>query len=155
MDKDGFRAVMRRLAGGVCIITSYDEGRPYGLTSTAVSSVTADPPTLLVGINQTSKTHNAIKNAGLFAVNFLSTEQSDLSALFASKNPNKFENIPYRMINGCPVLDQTCGFVVCKVSGSFIEGSHTLFLGRLLDSSVATGQPLIYHEGQYGRFAVI
>lgn len=155
MDKDGFRSVMRRLAGGVCVITSSDEGKPYGFTSTAVSSVTADPPTMLVGINQAARTHSAVKNSGMFAVNFLSHEQSDLSAVFASRSETKFENLAYRLIDGCPVLADTCGFAVCKVSGAFVEGSHTLFLGRLLDASVYTGQPLIYHEGQYGSFALI
>jgi flavin reductase len=155
MEKDGFKAAMRRLAGGVCVITTFDDGLPFGFTSTAVSSVTADPPTLLVGVNQSARTHEAIKHSGAFAVNFLAMEQSNVSAIFASKSPNKFENMPYRMVQGCPILRGTCGYVVCKVSGSFVEGSHTLFLGRLLESSVASGLPLIYHEGQYGKFATI
>jgi len=155
MEKDGFKAAMRRLAGGVCVITTLDDGLPFGFTSTAVSSVTADPPTLLVGVNQSARTHEAIKRSGVFAVNFLAIEQSNLSAIFASKSPNKFENIPYQIVQGCPILEGTCGHVVCKVSGSFAEGSHTLFLGRLLESSVESGFPLIYHEGQYGRFATI
>ena len=153
VSKDGFRAVMRQLAGGVCVITAQKGDKLFGLTSTAVASVCADPPTLLVGINQSTRTHDAIRAAGTFAVNLLAEGQSKLSALFASQSDAKFQDIVYENRDGCPVLAGTCGFALCRVSRTIEEGSHSIFLGRILklDTSVRR-RPLVYHGGQYGSF---
>ena len=90
VDRELFRSVMSRFASGVSIITTRHEGIDYGLTASAVCSVSLDPPMLLICVNKTSNTQKAIAEAQVFAVNILREEQSELAHRFAGSHPDKF-----------------------------------------------------------------
>src|SRR5437667_3540374 len=84
IDKEFFRKVLSHFAAGVTVVTTVDgERRPHGLTATAFSSVSLDPPLVLVCVDKQAETYPQFEPAGVFAVNFLSLEQQQISQRFA------------------------------------------------------------------------
>src|SRR5438552_17456767 len=98
---------MASYPAGVAIVTTLEtDGTPRGLTTTAVSSVSADPPLLLVCVDLTSRTLPALRAGGRFVVNFLREGRAELARLFASKRDDKFEHVSWRAsASGIPVLE--------------------------------------------------
>ena len=105
VDRERFRNVLGHFASGVTIISTRHEGIDYGLTASAVSSLSLDPPMLLICVNKTSNTRNAIEASGVFAVNILRENQSEVAKHFASSRPDKFGgvSVSYEAL-GVPLL---------------------------------------------------
>jgi flavin reductase (DIM6/NTAB) family NADH-FMN oxidoreductase RutF len=146
---DKFRTIASSLAGGVTIVTASDSsGAPRGLTSSAVCSVSADPPAMLVCIDQNSNTLAAIRQAGAFAINVLAAGREQLALRFASKAPDKFSDvawIPSRAANGVPVLvDDAIACAECLVMDEIRAGDHWIFLGSVEDGFARDDVPLLY-----------
>jgi flavin reductase (NADH)/flavin reductase len=159
IDLDTFRFGMRRLASGVCIITTTtDDQERWGATATAVCSVCADPPTLLCCLNRRSSTHDAIRRSGRLAVNVLSFEDRSLADRFASPMPPKDKfMIGHWLIGemGSPILETALVSFDCRLVNAVDRGTHGIFFGevaavrRLEDEA----RPLLYASGAYGGFA--
>src|SRR5437764_15186396 len=107
VERQTFLEIMASFPSGVAIVTTLDGGDvPRGLTTTAVSSVSAEPPLLLVCVDLTSRTLPALRDGGRFVVNFLREGRSELARLFASKADDKFEGVDWRpTASGMPVLE--------------------------------------------------
>lgn len=156
---DQFRNGMRRLAAGVCLITTRQaDGQRSGLTATAVCSVSAEPPTLLVCVNRKNGSYAAIQQAGVFAVNVLAFDDRSLSDRFASPIPGeeKFQQGLWQPLStGAPVLESALVAFDCRLSEAIEAGSHDILLGRI--EAVKVGdtevQPLMFAQGSYGGFA--
>ena len=150
---DDFRKVLGHFAAGVTVITTADgEGRPTGLTATAFTSVSLDPPLILVCISHKSQSYPALLERGHFAVNFLRREQEDISRRFATTRLDKFEGIPYRMsARTLPILTEALAHVECVTVNQHVEGDHTILVGRVEACDTTAGDPLLYFRGQYGR----
>src|SRR5215813_14617495 len=101
-----FRQTMSRYASGVTIVTAMDEaGMPWGLTANAVSSVSLNPPLVLVCIDKKANTYEAVTKASFFAMNFLNQRQDELALLFATRGADKFTGIAYHVgVTGAPLL---------------------------------------------------
>src|SRR5690349_9067254 len=131
---DHFRRLMAGLAGHVAVVTTLDsQGRPVGLTTTAVTSVSAVPPLLLVCVDLTSRTLPALQEGRRFVVNFLHDGSAELAARFASKRDEKFEGVDWiRSANGIPVLrEHSLGWAECRVTEEIEAGDHVILLGEL------------------------
>lgn len=156
---DDFRSGMRRLAAGVCLITTRQaEGQRSGLTATAVCSVTADPPTLLVCVNRKNGSYAAIKQAGLFAVNVLAYDDRPLADRFASPIPaeEKFDQGLWQpLVTGAPVLESALVAFDCRLTDAIEAGSHDIVLGRIEGVKLRTTdvKPLMFAHGGYGGFS--
>lgn len=149
---DEFREVIGHFATGVTVITANDEDGEFGSTASAVSSLSLEPPRLLVCMNRQSLTGACIYRTGRFAVNILSEHQGDLAAHFASKSPDKFRNVstsPGRL--GEPLLEGALAHVECRVIEQISAGTHTVFLAEVERATAGTGSPLAYYRGQFGR----
>jgi len=148
---DDFRKVLGHFAAGVTIITTADAaGRPTGLTATAFTSLSLDPPLILVCISHKSQSYPALIERGQFAVNFLRREQEDLSRRFATSRTDKFDGIAYRMSDlSLPILTEALAHVECVTVNQHIEGDHTILIGRVDACGTAFGDPLLYFRGQY------
>ena len=148
---DDFRKVLSQFASGVTIVTTTDaDGRPTGLTASAFTSVSLDPPLILVCVSHKSQSYPALRDRGRFAVNFLRTEQQELSRRFATTRLDKFDGVPYRMGElGVPVLSEALAYVECVTHNAHVEGDHTVFIGRVDAYGAAAGDPLLYFRGQY------
>ena len=154
-----FRLGMRSLAGAVSVITTSHTGHRYGMTATAVTSVSAEPPTLLVIINRKATTHGAISKSGAFCVNVLRSEHVELSRAFsgAQSGEGRFKpELWTRLATGAPVLTDALISFDCRVEKELAHGTHTLFFGQV-ESILAgkKGRSLLYADGQYGKLATL
>ncbi len=156
---DRFREGMRRLAASVNILTtSTDDGERFGMTATAVCSVSGDPPTLLCCINRDNQTRDAIVGAGRFAVNVLAASDEPLANRFAMRmtHAERFEQGAWAMHElGLPVLETAAAWFACQIVTQVEVGSHTIFFGEVADvaSRGAHVLPLLYANGGYGKFS--
>jgi len=152
-----FRLGMRSLAGAVNIVSTAHSGHRYGMTATAVCSVSADPPTLLVCMNQLTTTHGALLKAGVFCVNVLRAEDSDLSTAFAGSQSgeSRFRSREWmRLATGAPALADALASFDCRVVKTIEHGTHTVFLGEIEKILLGRkGKPLLYAGGQYAKLA--
>lgn len=152
--KDRFRGAMRRLAGTVTIVTVKSGSERHGTTATAVTSVSMDPPSMLVCINRDSRLHAYMVKEDRFCVNMLHADNLEASRLFASpvSAEQRFAAGDWRLDDdGAPWLGDAQANVFCRKDRMIDYGSHTIFIGRV--EAVVTRddiQPLIYKDGAYG-----
>jgi 4-nitrophenol 2-monooxygenase / 4-nitrocatechol 4-monooxygenase, reductase component len=150
---DVFRDVIGRFATGVTVITARCDGLDYGMTASAVTSLSLDPPTLLVCINRANATYRAIDRSGAFGVSILHEGQAEVAAHFASRHPDKFaaaETAEGQL--GLPLVAGALATLECAVSEHFVGGTHEVFLGRIVVAHAAEGRPLTYFRGAFGHF---
>jgi flavin reductase (DIM6/NTAB) family NADH-FMN oxidoreductase RutF/DNA-binding GntR family transcriptional regulator len=153
VDQAVYRDVIGRFASGVTVITTRLGERDYGTTASAVSSLSMEPPMLLICLNRTSETREAIFASGWFAVNILSDGQADLAYAFAKKSPDKFKGTETtRGAGGVPLLTGALAQIECRVSETATGGTHTVFMGEVENAAATEAAPLTYYRGRFGRF---
>jgi flavin reductase (DIM6/NTAB) family NADH-FMN oxidoreductase RutF len=156
---EDFRRAMRHLAGGVAIIATDHDGHRAGLAATAVCSVSADPPTILVCINAQGRAHEPIHASGRFSVNLLAREQEALARRFSGetgiRGEDRFlEGAWTSLVTGAPVLEGALASLDCRVSEVVRMATHSVFFGSVVAVTSRPGaQPLIYSHGTYGTFS--
>lgn len=153
IDKDSFRQVMSHFAAGVTVVTTLDgEQRPHGLTATAFTSVSLEPPLVLVCIDKKADTYPHFEPCGLFAVNFLALDQREISQRFAKHGGEKFAGIDWRRGTlGTPLLEGTIGHVECRIRYAYDGGDHTILVGEIESAATADGEPLLHFRHAYRR----
>ena len=151
-----FKRVMRRHPSGVTVVTTVRQGEPRGLTLSAFTSVSAEPPTVLICVNRDARSYLYISDARIFCVNLLSSEQAELAQRFASGiRDQQFEGIAYRTdVTGAPVLEGSIGHFDCEVVEEHHAGSHSVFLGRVISCEARVGNPLAYFDGAFYDFTM-
>lgn len=154
---DMFKAVMRQVASPVAIITAAHNGHRAGLTATAVCSVSIEPPTVLVCINQHANADALIAQSGAFAVNFLAAEQAGLARLFSTPHlasEARFAGAEWtRRVTGAPLLRAAVGTLDCTVVQMLPSGTHHIYIGRVVAADALDGSPLLYRDGYFRRLA--
>lgn len=150
-----FRDAMRRLAATVTIVTAVDGERRHGMTVTAVTSVSMDPPSVLVCLNRSTLLHDIMLGARMFCVNVLLHDQAELSAAFSGKlRPEaRFGVGDWQFTDdGVPFLADAQATLFCRRTAALPSGTHTIFVGEAFDAhhrdEVA---PLIYQNAAYCR----
>jgi flavin reductase (DIM6/NTAB) family NADH-FMN oxidoreductase RutF len=148
-----FRAVLSQFASGVTIVTTSDaDRRPTGLTASAFTSLSLEPPLILVCVDHKSQSYPSLRERGRFAVNVLCTEQEALSRRFASTRLDKFDGVAHSMSeHGIPLIDGALAQLECSVKSMHVEGDHTIFVGHVEAARVNKGEPLLYFRGAYSR----
>jgi flavin reductase len=150
MNQETYRAAMRRTAASVAIITTAHEGRMHGMTATAMTSVSADPPTLLVVVNRTTRTHPFIARSGRFAVNVLARGQEELARRFASGLENQFEGVAHELHSAeVPIIADTAATFICIAIDAIDVATHTIFIGKVEEAYHSSLPPLLYHDEKY------
>lgn len=151
VNPEEFRAALSKFASGVTVVTTKDvEDKPYGITVSAFCSVSLEPPLILVCIEKTTGSHDALEESGVFVVNVLSENQMDYSNQFASQIEDKFNGIELdEGIEGVPVLKDTLATLECKLTETCEGGDHTIFIGQIEKATIKQGKPLIYFHGNY------
>jgi flavin reductase (DIM6/NTAB) family NADH-FMN oxidoreductase RutF len=152
---DDFRRVLGHFASGVTIVTTCDaDARPTGLTASAFTSVSLDPPLILVCVDHKSQSHPVLLERGSFAINVLREDQEALSRRFASTRLDKFDGVPYTLSPlGLPLIDGALAHLECVTVARHVEGDHTIFVGRVERAGHGDGPPLLYYRGRYDRLA--
>jgi 4-nitrophenol 2-monooxygenase / 4-nitrocatechol 4-monooxygenase, reductase component len=152
VEQQVFRDVIGRFASGVTVITTTADGAPFGTTASAVSSLSMDPPMILVCLNKTSETGRAVAQAGVFGVNILAEGQEELAYKFARKGSDKFDGVAVATgQTGVPLLTDGLANLECQVAESVTGGTHTVLLARVAVAQGRDGAPLTYFRGQFGR----
>ncbi|NNN32020.1 flavin reductase family protein [Streptomyces sp. S3(2020)] len=151
---DEYRDLIGRFASGVTVVTTVDNGIPYGTTASSVASVSLDPPTLLVCMNRSSATGRAIAASRHFAVNVLAEDQSALSRHFARRGStfDTYRFHPGR--RGAPVLPDVLASFECRVTDEVVAGTHVVIVGEVEEAGGRAGLPLAYFRGRLGRLSV-
>lgn len=151
--RDNFRAMMRHYPATVTIITSHMNGIDHGMTATAVTSVSMDPPSLLVCLNNRTYLHEMLQHHPHFAVNVLTQGQVDLSDAFSGKvSPDKRFAVGSwtKHETGLMTLHDAHARVICKRAAVVPYGTHTLFIGQVIDAFVSEQTcPLLYENSRY------
>ena len=150
-----FIAAMRRTAAGVAIVTTRRGDTLTGSTVSSFSSVSAEPPSVLVCLNGESRTLDSIRDSGFFAANVLADDQDVLAAAFSGGVPSdiRFDHGRWTsLVTGAPVLDGALATFDCTVAARFEFGTHHIVVGKVVAVRVGQARPLVYHARQYGRF---
>ena len=151
IEKNQLRQVMGHFATGVTIITTFNkDGQMHGLTANAFTSVSLEPPLLLISVDKKAESYPAFEESKVFTVNILADEQEALSRKFAVSGGNKFEGVAYRRgANGAAILDGTLAHIECTLYATYEGGDHTLYLGEIQEAEVREGKPLVFYRGGY------
>lgn len=151
VDKAAFCAAIAHFATGVAIITTTRDGRPAGMTATAIASLSIDPVLLLVCVNKRLPTHEAIEASGRFVVNVLGEGHEDLARQFARPAQDKFTGVDLDPRCELPVLRDAIAHFVCDLYERFPGGDHSIFTGLVRHCSATTAQrPLLYFRSAFG-----
>lgn len=150
VDEAAFREAVSHFATGVTVITTLHEGKPAGMTASAVTSLSLDPVLLLVCINNRLPTHEAIESSRRFVVNVLGEGQEELAMHFARHAADKFAGIALREDAGLPVLKDAIAHFVCDVQERFPGGDHSIFTGLVRECATTPGRrPLVYFRSGF------
>ncbi len=150
--------MLGRFATGVTVVTTKHAQGLHGMTANAFSSVSLNPPLVLVCVDHRARMHTYLPQAGVFAVNILSESQADLSDRFAGRGPQPadlFEGIRYRTgFTGCPIFEDAIAYLDCVLEASYEGGDHTIFLGRVEEAGLLKDEPpLLFFASRYRRIA--
>jgi len=156
IDVASFRAAMARFPGAVTIVTARAGDERRGITATAVCSVTADPPSLLVCLNRQTGTCAAVRETGRFAVSLLPDEAQDIALRFAGAGgvtgEDKFALGQWRDdARGLPVLADAVAHFSCEVAEMTDAGSHTVFIGQIVGLATGEAPALVYERARFHR----
>ena len=150
---DEFRHVLSHFATGVTVVTTWDaDGRPTGLTASAFTSVSLEPPLILVCVDHNAQSYPALRASGRFAVNIMAAEHEAVSRRFASTSTDKFDGLTYRPgALGLPLLPEALAHLECRTVHAYPGGDHTIFVGEVEAAQAREGAPLVYFGGLYTR----
>jgi flavin reductase (DIM6/NTAB) family NADH-FMN oxidoreductase RutF len=155
VSQDDFRGAMRQLTGGVSVITVGRGKEISGMTVTSVSSLSVDPPALIVSVNRNASSWPLLKRYGFFGVNILTADQIDIAERFAGKDglkgAERFTGAEWTTgASGVPLLVGALAAIDCEVEEIVERHSHAIVIGRVLDLQVSTRTAaLAYWQGQY------
>lgn len=152
---EAFVGAMRVQAAAVNLVTSDGPGGRVGVTVSAMSSVSADPPLILACVNRRSPCVTTLRQNGIFCINALSAGQSHLADTFAGRPssgvPFDFEAASWTTLEtGAPVLVDAVANLDCVIHEIVEAGSHTIFIGRVMAAQHRNVKPLIYCDRSYG-----
>lgn len=149
------RQVFGTFATGVTVVTCQVGQRKHGITVNSFTSVSLDPPLVLIAIDRKAIAWEMIPAAGYFAVNVLTAEQRPLCDYFAKRlfaDPeNEFAGIPHLAgVTGSPLIDGVLATIECRLINVYAGGDHDIFVGEVVTTKIySTDAPLIFHRGRF------
>jgi flavin reductase len=153
LGSDAFRDAMRRFAATVSIISCASDGCRYGMSATAITSLSVDPPSLLVCVNKSAATHRVLSRGGRFCVNVLRSCQTGLSQAFSGKlkGEDRFRLGDWReTADGLPFLSDAQASLFCEIARVVDHGTHTIFIAHVYSVRAQRDiDPLLYQDGKY------
>ena len=151
VDPMTMRRTMGRFATGVAVVTTSADGTPHGMTVNSLTSVSLDPPLLLVCLTTGARSTEAITSAGRFAVNIPSARQEHLALRFARRGEDHFAGLEITTgRHRVPVIPDAFAHLECDVERHFAAGDHIVVIGRVVDVCERDGEPLAFLGGRFG-----
>lgn len=150
VDETRFKQAMSCFASGVTVVTTEYAGHRYGVTVSAFSSLSLNPPLVLVCVEKSVRAHDVIPKAERFAVNVLTEEQEAMSNRFAAKVEDRFAGIAtHEGQLGVPLIDGALASIECRLHETLPGGDHTIFIGEVVNTEIHDAAPLIYFRSGY------
>ncbi len=158
LDEQAKKTMLRKIPHGLYICGVKDGEELNGFTASWVMQASFEPPLVVNCVKRDSISHQMIKNGGVFALSFLENGQKDLAAQFFKQKRrvgNKFEDVEFYLgaATGCPIIQDSLGYVECRVVGAVEHGDHTVYVGEVIGAGVhRQGEPLLLESTgwQYG-----
>jgi flavin reductase (DIM6/NTAB) family NADH-FMN oxidoreductase RutF len=134
----------------VTVVTTLQQGEPHGTTVSAFSSLSAEPPLLLIALDASSVLLNKLRQTLTFGVTVLAHDQHEIAMSCASKRPDKFDSVPWHEEGGAPRIEGASGWFLCDVHDLLPGGDHAIVVGRIRDHDSSNSTPLVYHQRSFG-----
>jgi len=156
VDQAAFRGALGRFASGVTIVSTLDQGIDHAMTASAFTSVSLDPPLVLVCSHKTSRFHDAVMRSGRWGVSILAEEGREESAWFAHRGrplESQLEGIAFhRGPGGLALIDASLAWLECTTESAYDGGDHTILVGAVTHAAVRepADDPLLYYRSHYG-----
>jgi flavin reductase (DIM6/NTAB) family NADH-FMN oxidoreductase RutF len=154
IDPQDFRTTMSQWASGVTIVTSISNGTRVGITASSLSSVSLEPPRILICVAKRLFTHQVILDSKVFAVNILSADQQEWGMRFAgmlSEDGDRFFDIEtFTAETGSPLLPGVLGWLDCELSDVYDQGDHSILVGHVLAANASEAHtPVLYYHREW------
>jgi len=154
-DDRAFRAALGQFCTGVVIATGTLDGEPAGFAAQSFSSLSLDPPLVMLCPAKSSTSWPKLRDSGAFCINILGEDQRAVCDLFAQSGIDKFGGLDWRPgVTGSPVLSDVIAYIDCDLEQEHDAGDHTIAVGRVRDLQIVQPEqmPLLFFRGGYGRF---
>ena len=157
IEPEQVRQAMRLWASGVTIVTAAHKNEQHGMTVSSFTSISLDPPLLMVALQKTTRTSELVSRAQAFGVTLLSAEQKEISDHFAGRadeTKDRMDGIEMETLStGAPLIKGGLAYFDCRLSQTIEAGTSIIFIGEVVAARQFEGQPLIYHNRQYQRMS--
>jgi len=151
-DSQQQRRIMGRFATGITVATTRVGDELFGMTANAVTSLSLDPPLVLLCVDKRAQFLTALKESKSFALSILGEEHEHHSRRFAQKGPKEFTDWNSAIsVTGAPILSGALAWVDCKVVDILPGGDHEIFIGEIVAGDCRDGRPLLYFGGNYAQ----
>ena len=154
--QNSFRQACSRFATGITISTVIGpDGAPHGLTANSFTSVSLDPPLVLICIDQRANIVDPFRVSKYFGINVLGSDQPELSNRFAGRGQDRFGGVSWRPGQyDVPLLDGSIAQFECAVKSVIEAGDHLIFIGEVVAAEFFDGEPLLYFRSRYVKLEV-
>ncbi len=151
--QNGLKQAMRAYPQGVTVATTSSHEGPRGITVSSFTSVSLEPPLVLISIAKNSAVHDLFKGADAFAINFLADDQRSVSDRFAGRTnaKDRFEGIRFtKGVTGSPIIDGVRAIIECRAWEVYDGGDHSILVGEVVSARALNHKrPLVYYSQQY------
>lgn len=145
---------MGHFATGVTVVAARRDGQFVGMTANAVTSLSLDPPLVLVAVDKRAQMHGHLSVSKCFTINILSDAQQELSQRFAMRGPKETADLKVsQAVTGAPLLNDALAWLDCRLKETLPGGDHDIFIGEIVAGDVREGRPLLYYCGKYRNLA--
>jgi flavin reductase (DIM6/NTAB) family NADH-FMN oxidoreductase RutF len=156
LDPEELRSTMRAWTSGVTIVSAAHAGEQHGMTVSSFTSVSLEPPLIIISLQDTTRTRELVYHAQAFGVTILAADQEVISNHFAGRNSgseNRMAEVETEtLVTGAPLIKGGLAYIDCRVKQSIDVGPNTLFVGEVVAARTRReSQPLVYHDRQYRR----
>ena len=151
MDHTLLRRACAQFATGIAIATVLDhEGSPHGMTINSFTSVSLDPPLVLISVDAASNLLQLFEQGGQYGLSFLGQEQPDVSARFARRGENRFDGTQWVAgVTGLPLIPGALAHLECRIVNTVGVGDHVLLIAEVVSADIQGGKPLVYFGSGY------
>ena len=148
---------MRLWVSGVAVVTAAHKNKRHGMTVSSFTSISLDPPLLMVALQKTTRTSGLVSRAQAFGVTLLSANQREVSERFAGRSDDsndRMDGIETETLDtGAPLIKGGLAYFDCRLRQTIEAGTSIIFIGEVIAARQFEGQPLVYHDRQYVRIA--
>ena len=150
---DELRAAMSKFPTGVTLLTTRTiDGASHAMTANSLTSISVEPPLVLVCVGHSRNTYGYILDSGRYGISVLSREHEEAARYYAVDEQDRVGDPPLELTlsaTGLPVAGGSVCFIGCEVVASHEHGDHTIFIGRLIETTLNGGEPLVFHDRRY------